>query len=71
MKVFGPQRVLWGRDWPVLERAASTGQWWSDVSALLDPLPESDRAAVLGRNALRTYRLSSAHDDRASLLSRS
>ncbi|MEO5771681.1 MAG: amidohydrolase family protein, partial [Burkholderiaceae bacterium] len=71
LEVFGPQRVLWGSDWPVLERAASYGRWWGDVSAQLDPLPEADRDAVLGGNARRTYRLSSAHDDRASVLNRS
>ena len=51
-------------------RGASMGRA-RDVSALLDPLPEADREAVLGRNALRTCRLASAHYDRASLLNRS
>ena len=54
---FGPQRLLWGSDWPVLELAARYRDWWDDVQALLAPLPASDRAAVLGSNARRIYRL--------------
>ncbi|MES2959330.1 MAG: amidohydrolase family protein [Pseudomonadota bacterium] len=54
---FGPQRLLWGSDWPVLELAASYRDWWSDVDALLAPLAAPERAAVLGENARRIYRL--------------
>jgi L-fuconolactonase len=57
LDAFGPQRVLWGSDWPVLELAACYGDWWLDVQRLLAPLPEPARAAVLGTNALRVYRL--------------
>jgi L-fuconolactonase len=54
---FGPQRLLWGSDWPVLERAATYADWWADTQAQLAPLPEVDRVAVLGGNARRVYRL--------------
>lgn len=54
---FGPQRVLWGSDWPVLELAASYRDWWDDTQALLAPLGAPDREAVLGGNAIRVYRL--------------
>lgn len=54
---FGPQRVLWGSDWPVLELAASYRDWWDDTQALLLPLDAAERSAVLGGNALRVYRL--------------
>lgn len=54
---FGPQRVLWGSDWPVLELAASYRDWWDDTQALLAPLNASERSAVLGGNAVRVYRL--------------
>jgi L-fuconolactonase len=54
---FGPQRVLWGSDWPVLELAASYRDWWGDTQAVLAPLPDADRHAVLGTNAQRVYRL--------------
>ncbi len=54
---FGPQRVLWGSDWPVLELAANYRDWWGDTQTLLAPLGDADRAAVLGANAQRVYRL--------------
>ncbi len=57
LATFGPQRVLWGSDWPVLELAASYRDWWDDTQALLAPLDDADRAAVLGANAQRIYRL--------------
>ena len=54
---FGPQRVLWGSDWPVLELAASYRDWWVDTQALLVTLPAAGRAAVLGGNARSVYGL--------------
>ncbi len=57
LECFGPQRLLWGSDWPVLELAASYRDWWEDAHSLLAPLPAADRAAVLGGNARRIYRL--------------
>lgn len=55
---FGSARVLWGSDWPVVERACSYGQWWESTQALLAPLRTNDREAILGGNAQRVYRLS-------------
>jgi len=57
VETFGPGRVLWGSDWPVLERAASYDDWWADTLETLSGLDPSDRAAVLGANARRVYRL--------------
>jgi L-fuconolactonase len=54
---FGASRLMWGSDWPVLELAASYGQWWADTQALLAPLDPAARAAVLGGTARRVYRL--------------
>lgn len=57
LSVFGADRVLWGSDWPVLQRAASYARWWSDTQVLLAAWNEAARAAVLGGNARRVYRL--------------
>jgi L-fuconolactonase len=54
---FGTRRVLWGSDWPVLELAADYGAWWHEVQSLLAPHAPAERAAVLGGNATRAYRL--------------
>jgi L-fuconolactonase len=55
LATFGPERVLWGSDWPVLELAAGYPDWWQETKVLLDPLSPAQRAAVLGTNALRVY----------------
>jgi L-fuconolactonase len=52
---FGPQRLLWGSDWPVLELAARYDDWWHDTQDALAPLSADDRSAVLGTNACRVY----------------
>jgi L-fuconolactonase len=57
LQVFGPQRLLWGSDWPVLELAASYDDWWQDTQAVLAGLPGAERRAVLGDNACRVYRV--------------
>lgn len=54
---FGAERLLWGSDWPVLERAANYRDWWDDTARVLGRLRESDRLCVLGANARRVYRL--------------
>jgi L-fuconolactonase len=54
---FGPQRTIWGSDWPVLERAASYGAWWDETQTTLAEFSATDRAAVLGGTATRIYRL--------------
>lgn len=55
---FGPDRVLWGSDWPVLELAAPYERWWAQTQQLLAPLDNAQRQAVLGGNAVRVYGLS-------------
>lgn len=54
---FGPNRLVWGSDWPVLTMAASYADWDAATQELLSGLTEPDRAAVLGGNAIRLYGL--------------
>ena len=58
---FGPARLLWGSDWPVLRLAHSYTGWLASTIDLLDavrpPATEAQRAAVLGANAVTFYRL--------------
>ena len=56
LQVFGPQRVLWGSDWPVLELSGlAYADWLHNSQKLLATLQAADRAAVLGGNARRVY----------------
>jgi len=54
LDLFGPERVIWGSDWPVLRLAGDYRAW---LSQCLDIVPEDDRADVFGGNAQRLYRL--------------
>jgi L-fuconolactonase len=56
---FGPDRVLWGSDWPVLELAGSYAGWWQACQQFTAHLTDAERAAVFGGNALRVYRVGS------------
>lgn len=55
LQVFGPDRVLWGSDWPVLTLAADYGSWIDASAALLEHLDEVQQRAVFGLNAQRFY----------------
>ncbi|MCU4178085.1 amidohydrolase family protein [Bosea sp. BH3] len=52
---FGPQRLLWGSDWPVVTLRASYERWFETARNLTATLSESDRAAIFGGNAARIY----------------
>jgi L-fuconolactonase len=55
IECFGPQRLLWGSDWPVVDLAGGYGRWLEATETLLAPLTGEDRAAILGGNAARFY----------------
>lgn len=52
---FGPARLIWGSDWPVLTLAASHARWVEITAALLDGLSLEERRAILGGNGARFY----------------
>ncbi len=54
---FGPERTLYGSDWPVSTVATEYAETYSASAALLDGLSHSERDAVLGGTARRVYRL--------------
>jgi L-fuconolactonase len=57
LDAFGPDRVIFGSDWPVCTVASGYARWVATVSELLCELSSSERNAVLGGNATRFYRL--------------
>lgn len=57
LDAFGPDRCLYGGDWPVMTLATSYGPWLDLVREALAGLPAADAEAVLRTNAVRTYRL--------------
>ncbi|HEY6888978.1 MAG TPA: amidohydrolase family protein [Solirubrobacter sp.] len=55
LDVFGPERCLFGSDWPVASLATTYEHWLETVSGLLG---EGERQTVLAATAERVYRLS-------------
>jgi L-fuconolactonase len=62
LEVFGPQRLLFGSDWPVCELAASYEVVLDAAVALTGSLSDAERLAVFEHNARRTYGLDADGD---------
>ncbi|THF47818.1 amidohydrolase family protein [Allorhizobium terrae] len=54
LDLFGPDRVLWGSDWPVLRLAGDYKNWLSQCE---DIVLREHHAKVFGGNAARFYRI--------------
>lgn len=57
--VFGPERMMFGSDWPVVDLDADYEKWWIAANELLRDLDESARKAVFGTSAARFYGIDS------------
>ena len=57
INVFGPQRLIWGSDWPVCTLAASYDDWRAAALSLTVELNDAEKAALFGSNAVRFYGL--------------
>ena len=55
LECFGPERLIWGSDWPVMTLATSYGGWIRAVDGFLGGLDESGRQRILAGNALAFY----------------
>jgi len=60
LDAFGPERVLFGSDWPVCLVACGYARWMEIVQELTAHLSPAERAAILGENARRVYQLKDA-----------
>jgi L-fuconolactonase len=55
LEAFGPERTLWGSDWPVCTLAASYSEVLALAERALAGLDAAGRAAVLSETAARVY----------------
>ncbi|MCW2643562.1 MAG: amidohydrolase [Dactylosporangium sp.] len=55
VEAFGPQRLMFGSDWPVCLLASSYGRWMATVDELISQLSDDERAAITGATARRFY----------------
>jgi len=57
LDAFGPERLLFGSDWPVCLVATSYKNWMELVRKSIAQLSESEKAKIMGENAIRLYQL--------------
>ena len=54
---FGPDRIVWGSDWPVVNTGCGLPDWITMSRALLADLSETEQSAIAEHNARRVYGL--------------
>lgn len=54
LATFGPRRLLWGSDWPVVNLTAEYARWFA-IADEFTRLAGDERAALFGGNAIRVY----------------
>jgi L-fuconolactonase len=57
LECFGPQRCMFGSDWPVCELAGTYDQVHTALTACLGPLSESETDAIFAETAMAFYRV--------------
>lgn len=57
LAAFGPERLMFGSDWPVCLCASSYERWHAIVKDWLEPLSPTERDAILGGTCAAWYRL--------------
>lgn len=59
LRCFGPERLLWGSDWPPARLTEEYDVGWRVAHELVAHLPAADQTKIFGENATRIYRLQS------------
>jgi L-fuconolactonase len=55
LEKFGPDRVMFGSDWPVCRLASEYETWFHTAEALTSQYRDDEREAIFGGNAQRFY----------------
>lgn len=55
LTLFGPQRMVWGGDWPVVDLGSGLPEWIAMTRAFLSALSPDEQAAIGHGNARRFY----------------
>ena len=57
LELFGPERLMWGSDWPLTVLVGGYGQAWEVMSSLVAELSPDERALILSGTAISVYKL--------------
>jgi L-fuconolactonase len=59
-EVFGPDRILFGGDWPVCRQAATLPEWITALKEIVSSWSHDEQMKLFYSNAMRVYRLGEA-----------
>lgn len=57
LELFGPERLMFGSDWPVANMRGGYRKVWREINTALAGLSRDERDSVLGGTAIAFYRL--------------
>ena len=55
LDAFGPERLMYGSDWPVVELVGGSARWQQAVAAIVAELSPDERGAIYGATAASVY----------------
>lgn len=68
IEAFGPERCLFGSDWPVVTTAGGYQAWLDVVSVAISDLSQAQISGIMGDNALSTYHPTAREERRSAWL---
>ena len=57
LELFGPERLMYGSDWPVCLLAGEYEQYWEVIEQFTDALSPSEKAKIMGETAVEFYKI--------------
>ena len=57
LATFGPRRIMYGSDWPVLLRASDYARWFGTVNNAISKLSKPEQSRIVGETATEAYAL--------------
>jgi L-fuconolactonase len=60
LELFGPQRLMYGGDWPISMLSGGYDKVWKELSTIFGQLSDAERTAVLSETAIAFYRIPDA-----------
>jgi L-fucono-1,5-lactonase len=55
LELFGPERLMWGSDWPITVLVGGYGHAWDVMSSLIGELSDDEQERILCRTATAVY----------------
>jgi L-fuconolactonase len=57
LAAFGPKRIMYGSDWPVVLLAADYARWFGTVQNAIGKLSKTEQERIMGGTAVEAYGL--------------